>query len=53
MVNNNYGLAIVVLGGMGNWHREFVETVGGITVVGIHDIKESRRQFARENNVHG
>jgi scyllo-inositol 2-dehydrogenase (NADP+) len=52
MINNNYGLAIVGLGGQGNWHREFVETVGGITVVGIHDIKESRRQFAREKNVH-
>jgi scyllo-inositol 2-dehydrogenase (NADP+) len=52
MVNNNYGMAIVGLGGQGNWHREFVETVGGITVLGIHDIKESRRQFAREKNVH-
>ncbi|MDF2700596.1 MAG: dehydrogenase [Haloplasmataceae bacterium] len=52
MVNKNYGLAIVGLGGMGNWHREFVKTIEGITVVGIYDIKESRRQFAKENNEH-
>lgn len=52
MVDNNYGLAIVGLGGMGNWHREFIETIEGLTVVGINDIKEERRQFARDNNVH-
>lgn len=52
MVNNEYGLAIVGFGGMGNWHREFIETIEGLTVVGINDIKESRRQFAREKNLH-
>jgi scyllo-inositol 2-dehydrogenase (NADP+) len=52
VVNNDYGLAIVGFGGMGNWHREFIETIDGITVVGINDIKESRRQFARENNIY-
>lgn len=52
MINNDYGLAIVGFGGMGNWHREFIGTIDGITVVGINDIKESRRQFAKENNIH-
>lgn len=52
MTNNEYGLAIVGFGGMGNWHREFIETIEGLSVVGIQDIKESRRQFARENDIH-
>jgi scyllo-inositol 2-dehydrogenase (NADP+) len=52
VVNKNYGLAIVGFGGMGNWHREFAETIEGLTVVGINDIKEERRQFAAENNIH-
>lgn len=52
MINGGFGLAIVGFGGMGNWHREFIEKIDGLTVVGINDIKESRRQFAREKNIH-
>lgn len=51
MVNKDYGLAIVGFGGMGNWHREFIDKIEGLTVVGINDIKESRKQFARDNNI--
>lgn len=52
MINKIYGLAIVGFGGMGNWHREFIETIDALNVVGIYDIKESRRQFARDNNIY-
>jgi predicted dehydrogenase len=51
MVNKDYGLAIVGFGGMGNWHREFIDKIEGLTVVGINDIKESRKQYARDNNI--
>ena len=27
MVGNTYQLAIIGLGGMGNWHREIIETI--------------------------
>jgi predicted dehydrogenase len=47
-----YGLAIVGFGGMGNWHREFIESLDRVNVVGIYDIKESRRQYAKENNIY-
>ena len=51
MVNNTYQLAIVGLGGMGNWHREIIETIDGIEVYGSFDIKEERQQFAREHGI--
>lgn len=47
-----YGLAIVGFGGMGNWHREFIQNLDRINVVGIYDIKESRRQYAKDNNIY-
>lgn len=52
MAERTYSLAIVGFGGMGNWHREFIENIEGLKVIGIYDIKESRRQFAREHNLH-
>lgn len=51
-MDNKYGLAIVGLGGQGNWHREFLENIDNLTVVGINDINESRKKFARENNIY-
>ncbi len=58
-----YHLAIVGLGGMGNWHRELISgeneqsdaPVGGIEhlqVTGSYDIREERQQFAREHGLH-
>lgn len=51
MVGNTYQLAIVGLGGMGNWHREIIETIDGIEVCGSFDIKEERQQFARDHGI--
>ncbi len=51
MIGNTYQLAIVGLGGMGNWHREIIETIDGIEVCGSFDIKEERQQFARDHGI--
>lgn len=44
-------LAIVGFGGMGFWHWEELQTLDEPEVVGIWDIKEERRNFAREHNI--
>ncbi len=45
-------IGIVGLGGMGNWHRESLETIDGIKLAGIYDIDRERVAFAREKAVH-
>ncbi len=52
MKGTNYKLGIVGFGGMGNWHRETIETIDGIEVAGIYDIKEARKTYAKEVGVH-
>ena len=60
-----YNLAIIGLGGMGNWHRELVNEgtwFGGkkfegggfenLKVIGSFDLKETRQQFAKEHGLH-
>jgi len=44
-------LGIVGFGGMGNWHREIIDTIDGIKVAGIYDIDESRNDFARTSQM--
>lgn len=51
MIGKTYQLAIVGLGGMGNWHRETIGNIDGIEVCGSFDIKEERQQFARDHGV--
>ena len=46
-----FQLAIVGLGGMGNWHRELIETIDGLRVCGSYDIREERQQFARDHGI--
>ena len=61
----DYNLAIIGLGGMGNWHRELINEGswfggkklegGGIehlNVTGSFDINEKRQLFAREHNLY-
>lgn len=52
MAKETYGMAIVGFGGMGSWHREFAHKIEELKVTGIYDIKESRRNFARDNNIY-
>jgi len=59
----NYSLAIVGLGGMGNWHRELINEgawfdgkftgtkIDNLKVTGSFDIAEARQQFAREHGL--
>jgi predicted dehydrogenase len=61
----NHNLAIIGLGGMGNWHRELINEgawFGGrkfgegksfenLSVTGSYDIAEARQQFAREHGL--
>jgi predicted dehydrogenase len=59
----NHSLAIIGLGGMGNWHRELInegtwfdgKKLGGgiphLKVTGSFDIKEERQQFARKHGL--
>ena len=41
-----HNLAIVGLGGMGNWHRETIQNINGLDVIGSFDIKDDRQKFA-------
>ena len=43
-----YQLGIVGFGGMGNWHREIIETIDGIKVAGIYDINKERLDYGTE-----
>lgn len=52
MSDKEFMIGIVGFGGMGNWHRELIDTIEGIKVAGIYDIKEDRVSYARENGVH-
>lgn len=51
MINNNYALAIIGLGGMGNWHRETICDIKGLEVCGSFDISEDRQKFAKKNGI--
>lgn len=57
MKDGKFCLAIVGLGGMGNWHRELIESginngSNDLTISGIFDIKKERIEYAKENNLH-
>ena len=45
-------LAIVGFGGMAGWHYEKLQTIDQIEVAGIWDIRECRRDLAREKGIH-
>ncbi|HIU77299.1 MAG TPA: Gfo/Idh/MocA family oxidoreductase [Candidatus Pelethocola excrementipullorum] len=45
-------IGIIGFGGMANWHRETIAEIEGLEVAGIYDVKEERREFAKECNLH-
>ena len=48
-MSKKHRLAIVGFGGMGNWHRELIESgIEGLELAGMFDIKEERQQYARD-----
>lgn len=44
-------LAIVGLGGMGNWHRELIDTIDNLSVCGSYDILEEKQEYARSQGI--
>ncbi|MBE6592974.1 MAG: Gfo/Idh/MocA family oxidoreductase [Ruminococcaceae bacterium] len=52
MVGNKKGVAIVGFGGMGSWHKNKLLNSDVAELCGIWDIKEDRRQAARDENIH-
>lgn len=52
MEKNVYHIAIVGLGGMGNWHRELIPSISGLKLCGSFDIDESRQRFAEEKGLY-
>jgi len=50
-MGREYNLAIVGLGGMGNWHRETIENIDNLKVCGSFDIKEERQEFAKQKGI--
>ena len=47
----NHKIAIIGFGGMGSYHVSLQKNAGGFTLAGIWDIKEERRQAARERDI--
>lgn len=47
MADKNFKMAIVGFGGMGNWHRELIESIDNLEVKGVYDIKKDRRDDAK------
>ncbi len=45
-------LAMVGFGGMAGWHYDLIEKIDDLTVAGIWDIKEERREYARSCGIH-
>ena len=44
-------LAIVGFGGMAGWHYDLIEGIEDLTVAGIWDIKEERRDYAASRQI--
>lgn len=47
----SFNLAIVGLGGMGNWHREIISSFDNLSVCGSFDIKPTRQEFAKSHGI--
>ncbi|MCL1909333.1 MAG: Gfo/Idh/MocA family oxidoreductase [Kiritimatiellaeota bacterium] len=51
IMSKQYNVAIVGLGGMGNWHREKIAEIENIKVKGSFDINPERQKFAVEKGL--
>lgn len=52
MRNKTYRLAIVGLGGMGNWHREIIDGIENLELSGAFDISQERQDYAAACGLH-
>ena len=46
------GVAVVGYGGMGHWHGNYVRKSDVVELKGIWDLKEDRRELARQEGIH-
>ncbi|MBQ7839861.1 MAG: Gfo/Idh/MocA family oxidoreductase [Lachnospiraceae bacterium] len=44
-------IAVIGYGGMGGWHCRLIQTMEELELAGIYDIKEERREAARQNGI--
>ena len=51
MENKIFNIAIIGLGGMGDWHRKLIEDIDNLRVCGSYDIDEKRQEYARKNGI--
>lgn len=47
MKDGKFRIGMIGFGGMAGWHRELIETIDGLEVGGIYDIKEERLKYAK------
>ncbi|MBS6196456.1 MAG: Gfo/Idh/MocA family oxidoreductase [Clostridiales bacterium] len=47
-----HNIAMVGFGGMAGWHYNLIESIDDLTVAGIWDIKEERREYAASKGIH-
>lgn len=45
-------LAMIGFGGMAGWHYDLIEKLDDLSVAGIWDIKNERREYARSRQIH-
>lgn len=45
-------IAIIGYGGMGGWHCDLIQKIDELELAGIYDIREDRREAARENGIY-
>ncbi|NBJ00671.1 gfo/Idh/MocA family oxidoreductase [Lachnospiraceae bacterium] len=51
MNGNTFQIAVVGMGGMGNWHRELIADVENMEICGSFDIREERQKFAEKHHI--
>lgn len=47
MRDGKFRVGMIGFGGMAGWHRELIETIEGLEVGGIYDIREERLKYAK------
>ena len=45
-------IAFIGFGGMAGWHYDLIQRIEGLTLAGIWDIKEERREYAKDKGIY-
>ena len=52
MEKKQYHVGIIGFGGMAGWHNELIQTIDGLSVAGVYDIKKERCDYAESIGLH-